>query len=190
MADPVLALEVLYDKVCARFTAEGPANVAQPFGWRFVNQQHVGHRIVWVPGNPAGAVGRLGPARNPGGDPRSLATLHENFYVVISAQDPTSAEDERLQYRVTRLLRDYWFRAVYLAAYGTFAIESEEWLVDQKERRFGTALRVIGSIQSKVPDEAPAGPDYELAPVDTAAELGVSELDVTETLTVAPDDGP
>lgn len=188
MADPVLALELLYDAVVARFTAEGPANVSQPFGWREVAKQRVNARIVWVPGNPIGAVGRVGPARNPGGDPRSIGTLLENFYVVISAQDPTAPENERLQYRATRLLRDYWYRAIYLAARGTFTIESEEWLVDKLERRYGTALRVIGSIQSKIPDEAPDGLDYELAPDDTEAEIENSELDNTETITAAPTD--
>lgn len=188
MADPILALERLYDAVVASFATEGPAGVAQPFGWRSVAQQRVTARIAWVPGTPPGAVGRLGPARNPGGDPRSLATLNENFYVVISAEDRTAPEDERLQYRATRLLHDYWFRAVYLAAHGTFAIESEEWIVEKLERRYGAAIRVIGSIQSMIPDEAPDGIEYENAPADTDAELEVSELDATEMIAVAPTD--
>ncbi len=183
MADPVLALELLYDAVVARFALEGPV-CAQPFGWRFVAQHHEGARIVWVPGNPAGAVGRIGPARNPGGEPRSLGTLAEQFYVVISAQDATAPENERLQYRATRLLRDYWFRALYLAARGTFTIETEEWLVDKKERRFGTALRVVGTIQAMIPDAGPGEPETEDAPAGTGAELDVTELDNTETLIV------
>jgi hypothetical protein len=190
MADAaVLALELLFDNVVARFTAEGPT-ATQLFGWRWVAQHHLGPRIVWVPGNPSGSIGRVGPARNPGREPRSLGTLNENFYVVISSHDAAEPENERLQYRATRLLRDYWFRAVYLAARGTFTLDSEEWLINQLERRFGTALRVTGSIQAMLPDVPPDGPETEDAPADTVAEIGVSELNVTETLTVAPDDVP
>lgn len=185
MAEPVLALEVLYEAVKTRFLLEGPLNVAQPFGWREVAKQHTGARIVWVPGNPLGAAGRFGPARNPGGDPRSLGTLIEQFFVVISANDPSDPENERLQYRATRKLYDYWHRAVYLAVHGTFALDAPEWLgADSPERRFGTALRVVGTIEAKIPDAAPSGVDYELAPDDTSVEVGVSELDNTETLTV------
>lgn len=182
----MLALEVLYDAVVARFALEGPAGVAQPFGWRYPAQQHVGSRIIWIPGDPDGAVGRSQPARNPGGEPRSLATLEERFHVIISSFDPTAPEDERLQYRATRLLRDYWFRALYLAARGTFAIDSEEWLTEKKERRFGTAIRIVATVQSMVPDLPPTGEATEAAPADAEAQIDVEELDNTETLTVAP----
>jgi hypothetical protein len=188
---PKLALEFLYDSVLTRFALEGPANVAQPFGWRQSAQQHVGHRIVWTPGNPMGAAGELGPPRNPGGVPRSLATLLEYFYVVISAQDPSAPEDEKLQWRVTRQLYDYWLRAVYLAAYGTYAIRAQEWNTSKLERRFGTAIVVIGTIQSPVLDVGPDGTDGSVfAPADTNAVIENSELNVTETLTVAPTDVP
>jgi hypothetical protein len=185
MADaPVLALELLYEAVKVRFLAEGGPAAAQPFGWRSVAAQHVGPRIVWVPGNPLGAIGRIGPPRNPGGDPRSLGTIYEAFHVVISSQDPEDPEDEQLQYRTTRLLYDAWHRAVYHAAFGTVALESPEWLIEKLERRFGTALRVVGTIQAKIPDVGPDGPPYEDAPDDTSAEVAVTELDNTETLIV------
>ena len=191
MADPVLALEKLYDDCVARFAAEGPfvsgsTPVPQLFGWRYVAQHHVGPRIVWVPGNPLGAAGRFAAPRNPGGDIRSLGTLVEQFHVVISSNDPDEPENERANYHATRVLHDYWFRAIYLAAHGTILVDSGEWITEKLERRFGTALRVIGTIQSKLPDVAPDGPDYELAPDETAAEIAVTELDNTETLTVEP----
>lgn len=173
MAD-VLALEHLFDAVVARFTAEGTVAV-NAFGWRVPAQHPVGARIAWVPGDPAGNVGVVLPARNPGRNPRPIATLSELFTVEISAQDPTAPEDERAQYRVVRLLRDAWHRAVHLAVHGTFAIRSETWLIDKKERRHGATLRIICSIEAMVPDEA-----QETAPVDTSAELDVEELDVTE----------
>jgi hypothetical protein len=198
----VLALENLYDAVCARFLAEGPfllpslppgdptpANTPVPnlFGWRFVAQHHTGSRIVWVPGNPLGVAGRYGPPRNPGGEPRSLFTVFEQFYVVISSNDPAAPEDERKNYHATRMLHDYWARAVYLAAHGVLTLESPEWITDKLERRFGTALRVLGTIQATVPDEGPDGPPYVDAPADTKAEIDVTELDNTEHLTVELD---
>lgn len=190
-AEPVLALERLYDAVVARFAAEGPYNVAQPFGWRFVAQQHMGPRIVWVPGSPVGQIGRVGPPRNPGGIPRSLGTLYENFYVIISSQDPEAPENERLQYRITRLLHDYWYRAVYHAAHGTYELQLEEWQTDKLERRFGTALLVVGTIQAALLDVAPGDElGGGVAPADTAAVIDDSLLDVTETINVAPDDAP
>lgn len=182
---PVLALELLYDAVQKRFELEGPFGVSQPFGWRPPAQQHIGPRIVWIPGDPVGTMaGVIGPARNPGGAPRSIGTIDERFTCVISSQDPSDPENERLQYRCTRLLADYWYRAVYLFAHGTFEIEGEEWLIDKKERRFGTALRVVGTIEAMLPDLGPDGSDFEYAPADTEAAIDVTVLDNTETLAV------
>src|SRR5215471_19128547 len=164
-AAPVLELELLYDAVVQRFLVEGPIGVEQPFGWRFVAQQHVGPRIVWVPGSPVGAMGRIAPPRNPGREPRSLGTLLEQFYVVISSQDPTAPEDERLQYRTTRLLHDYWYRAVYHASHGTFELQLLEWQTEKLERRFGTAIVVVGTIQAALLDVGPGGLDsVDVAP--------------------------
>lgn len=195
-ADPVLALEVLYDKVVARFAAEGPyynaAPVPQPFGWRYPAQQHVGPRIVWVPGEPQGSIGQIGPPRNPGQPARSLGTLLEYFHVIISSQDPEAPENERLQYRTTRLLHDYWYRAVYHAAYGTFEVDREEWVIDKLERRFGTALVVTVILQAKLPDLAPdaAADGGPYAPEDTEVQVDDSLLDVTEQLKVKGTDTP
>lgn len=183
---PVLALELLYDAVVAQFAADAYA-CAQPFGWRPSAQQHVGRRIVWVPGDPVGGLGLIGPVRNPGGEVRSIGTLFERFHVIISAQDPEQPENERLQYRVTRLLHDAWYRAVYLAAHGTFTIDSEEWITKYKERRFGTALLVVGTIEAMLPDLPPDGESTSDELGDGAqAEIDVTELDNTETLIVAP----
>lgn len=185
MADPVLALELLYDAVRARFTLEGPVNIDQPFGRRFLAQQHVGSRIVWVPGDPEASLGSIMPARNPGRDPRPLATIDEMFFVTISAQDPADPENERLQYRATRLLFDLWHRAIYLAAHGTYELAAPLWIDVKRERGFGSAIQVTGSIQAMVPDLPPDGIPYQYAPADAAAVVDVSELDNTETLSVA-----
>lgn len=183
MAD-TLALENLYNNVVARFTAEG-TSCSNSFGWREPDKQMTASRIVWVPGDPSGNAGQDGPARNPGNNPRSLGTLNELFHVIISSNDPTDPTNELKQYKATRLLRDAWHRAVYLAARGTFAIQSEAWLIDKKVARFGTALRIVVAIQSMIPDEP-----LETAPVDTVADITVDDLDQTETLTVSATDTP
>lgn len=181
----VLALEKLYDDVLALFAAEGTFNVEQPFGWRRpAEQSATAARIAWVPGDPSGNAGVVGPAKYPGRNPRSLATLKERFYVTISAWDPAEPENERLQYRITRLLRDGWHRAVYLVAHGTFTIESETWIQVRNERRLGSALRVVCTIEAMVPDEA-----AEAMPIEgSKAVIDVSDQDVTEQLTVNAED--
>jgi hypothetical protein len=125
-----------------------------------------------------GSVGRVDPARNPGRNPRALATLRELFTCTLSASDPGDPENELAQYKATRFLFDAWFRAVYLAAHGTLTVERSDWLIRHNDRRFGTAMRVVCSIQAMVPDAALDG-----IPIDTRAVTGVSELDVTETQT-------
>lgn len=184
MAD-TLALEYLYQQVTTLFTNEGTtvfgAAVDQPFGWREENKMLTGPRIVWTPGDPSGNAGKMMSARNPGRLPaRPLATLLELFTCTISAEDPSSPEDESLQYKCTRLLFDAWLRGVYLAARGTYTIESVGWVDRQKERRFGAALRVVGTVQAMIPDS-----QLPSAPVDTSAVIAVHEFQVTETQTDA-----
>lgn len=156
MAD-VLALEKLYDDVVARFAADG-LQAVNLFGWRqpALVQTYIPGRITWVPGDQTGAAGVVNPPRNPGRSPRSLATLRELFTVTITAADPSKPEDERAQYRMVRLLRDFWHRAAYHAAHGTFSIQSERWVINErKERRYGAALRIVCSIDAMVPDSPP-----------------------------------
>jgi hypothetical protein len=176
----VLALENLYLSVVARFALDG-TDAKQPFGFAKPTKQTIGNRIAWVPGDPQGKIGALGPARNPGGNPRSLATLLENFHVYISGSDASAPRDEFAQYKATRLLADAWLRAVYLAAHGTFEITATEWLVANPEMNFGGLIRITGMIQAPVPDEL-----IETAPTDTRGVLTVDLLDVTETLETGP----
>jgi len=185
MAD-ILALPKLYADVVARFALDGTL-VAQPFGWRSPFEQTDAARIAWVPGDPRGNAGVVGPAKYPGQLPRrSLATFFERFHVIISTYDETDPENELAQYSATRLLRDVWHRAVYLAAHGTFTIDSTNWYGERIERRLGAALLVVCTIESTVPDEA-----LESMPLEGArAVIQVSELDVTETLTVEAEGTP
>lgn len=163
-----LAVEVLYAAVVARFVAEN-VGATNTFGWRTPEQYAEGNRIAWVPGDPNGVIGVTGPARNSGAvNPRSLGTLRELFTCVISASDATDPENELLQYKAVRVLRDLWFRAVYKAAHGTFQIRDEKWITTKNERRYGAALRVVVELEAKIPDIV-----RELAPVDTTANIDV-----------------
>lgn len=177
----ILALPALVDAVTARFEAELDAPPAQSFGWREPARQPRSHRIVWVPGDDEGdALGEVSAAKYPGRNPRPLATVHELATVYLEAVDTSARENERAQYVAARLLFDAWLRAVYLAAHGTYRIESVRWVTGAKERRYGAAIRVLLSIEAMVPDEA-----HELVPADAHAEIDVEELDVSETMTTA-----
>lgn len=168
------ALPTLFDAVVARFDLDS-TSVEQYFGWREPQKHKTARaRIVWVPGDE-GAVGDVRAARNPGNNPRSLATLAELFTVYVSANDPQFPEDERKQYEATRRLFDAWYRAVYLAAHGTFEVASLAWNISKNERRHGTELVCVCWIESVIPD-AP----YALAPADTEAQITTSLQDVDE----------
>lgn len=184
-----LAVTHLFDEVVARMDADAAAQdppvapVPQVFGWREPARQPHAPRIVWVPGDDeSGDVGELGPARNPGGNPRSLGTLHELVTVYIEAVDPSAHENEIAQYVAARLLLDAWLRAVYLTAHGAYSIERTQWVNTRKERRYGATLRVLLSVEAVIPDEPAV-----LAPTDTRALIDVEELDVTETMEAAPE---
>lgn len=188
MAD-TLALEKLYQDVQARFAQDGTI-ADQPFGWRAAPQQANAPRIVWIPGDDeTGELGVIAPPRNPGRNPRPLGTLQELFTCLISAQDPGNPEDEAAQYKATRLLFDAWYRAVALSSFGTFAIQRAKWIKvgTVTQRRFGAGIRVLGTVQAMIPDAVMVG-----VPVDTTAVIGLSELNVTETQTIAaaPADDP
>ena len=172
------ALPLLFDAVVGRFELED-TNAANLFGWREPQKHKLERaRIVWVPGDPGDNVGELGAARNPGNNPRSLATLRELFTVYVSDRDPQFPEDERKQYEATRALYDAWYRAVYLAAHGTFLVTSLTWNTTKNERRHGAELVCVCWIEAMIPD-AP----YTLAPPDTEAEITDSLEDVSEIVT-------
>ncbi len=181
----VLALPKLFDDVKELMDDDAAAAippttpVPQSFGWREPAKRSGTRRIVWVPGDDeSGDLGKLAAAKSPGRNPRPLATLGELFTVYLEAQDPAAPETERNNYQIARELFDAWLRAVHLSAHGTYAIVSARWLIEKNVRRFGTTIRVLGTIEAMVPDAA-----LETAPVDTHAEIDTSELNVTETTT-------
>ena len=79
----------------------------------------------------------------------------------------------------TRALFDAWYRAVYLAARGTFSIVSAEWVTGNPvnsivQARHGGAIRVVLQLDAAILD-AP----LESAPTDTAAVV-TSTMDATD----------
>lgn len=174
-ANGVLALEIMYDRIAARFTADSVA-CEFAFGWKAPPRQGrlPAAHIVITPGDPSGKLAKSHTgARYPGQiDRRSVGGMWELFTAYISAHDPTAApDDERAAYRATRLLYDAWLRAFYLSGFGNFTIESDKWITTRKEGRFGASLEVVGGILAVIPDSV-----VTLAPVDVKAELTESLL--------------
>lgn len=176
----VLAVALLFEAVTARFAAEG-TEVPNVFGWREPTKHRTTtHRISWVPGDD-GALGDMGPAKQPGRNPRSLGTLRELVTVYLEAQDASAPEDELAQYTATRLLYDTWWRAVYLAGRGTVAIEKQSWVTAKLERRYGAAIRVVLAVEGMVPDEA-----QPIAPLGVRGVVDVELEDVEEQVESGP----
>jgi hypothetical protein len=155
MAD-TLALEQLFEDVVHRFDDEGTC-VPNVFGWRKPAERGgQQNRIVWVPGDTAGSAGDLVGARQPGRNPRPIATLMETFTVYLEARDIVNMDlqNELQQYKAARLLFDAWYRAVYLSSTGHNLVEikSVAWMVDRKVRPHGATLRVVCTIQAMIPD--------------------------------------
>lgn len=177
------ALEYLFDRVSAQFAADG-VKAVNVFGWRepFKYPDEVDSstdRIAWVPGNPAGKLGRIAQPSGPGGVPRKLATLFELFTCTIEAADLSDPENERAQYRAARLLFDAWYEAARRAAYGILTIVDDEWVNTSLERRYGAAIRVVCTIEAAIL-EGSASRALKMPP--TYARLQVVELDNTEIL--------
>src|SRR5690606_2142778 len=172
------AYEKLIEDVRADFAERG-LGVPNIFGWRGPAQQlKPGSRINWVPGDhTSGDLGKVGAPKWPGRHPRPLGTLGELFTVTITGIPSAGhLDNEAKQYRETRLLFDAWYRAVYNAAHGTFAIQRAAWIVNRKERQAGAAIRVLLELQAKLSDAT-----------DTAAAEMPLGADLAMKLNVSPD---
>lgn len=189
----ILALEQLYTDVKADFT-EDSATTAFAFGRKEVTKQinqgtGRANRIVFVPGlYPSGDLGKDLPPRNPGRNPRSIATLGEVFTVFVWAYDgtaaipatdtepavPAAAENEFKQYKAARLLYDDWRAALYRATHkdeeldeptvARVTILDQRWVTEKNERRFGAEIQVVCVIEAMVPD-AHSASEYVAPPI-------------------------
>jgi len=187
-----LAIPHMFDAVAARFALEG-TEVPMVFGWRTPAQRPATlPRIAWVPGDD-GKVGTIAPVRQPGRNPRPLATLVELVTIYCEAADASAHTNERAQYIAARLLFDALYRAIYLAARGTFALVDLRWVDERKELRYGATLRALFSVEAMIPDAplatAPAGAravvDVELLDLDEQIETGPPAAE-TLVATLAP----
>lgn len=164
----VLALELVYEDVKARFALEAP-DVAVVFGWRSPpNQLTQGtgraNRIAFVPGEAEKAGSYVG-ARAPGRNPRPLRTFIETCTVYCWAFDGATkalANSDLAQWRAARLLHDAAIRAIELAMRkGSIAnlsrvpFTSPRWVKPDGERGFGAELGFVLSLESAVTDALP-----------------------------------
>jgi hypothetical protein len=175
-----LALPNLFDRVVARFAAEG-TNVPMTFGWLAPFEQlRTNQRITWVPGDESGSLGTIGAPKYPGGQERQLSTLYELCTLHIVAFDPAARSDERAQYQMTRELFDALSRAIYLEAHGTYKLSAAKWVQGDRVLRAGASIRVLLELQAPNTDTA--------LTTETVAIVGASiddaSLDVTETVEV------
>lgn len=188
-----LALEHLYQSVREYFTFN-QINAVNVFGHREVGRiDEALPRIVWTPGDPGGAVGEVGGARNPGSYPQPVANLAELFTVHIVGHDTRDPESELAQYHVTRQLYDIWLVAVYRANGANFRVRSQAWVKGRTvDRSYGAMLRAVCEVQSPIVDALPdeplvgaldAGQANAVAVVPTDADLTVSLVTSTD-----PDD--
>lgn len=143
-------LKLVHD-VRARFKLEGtPAEVL--LGAREVTKQvnqGAGRaaRVVFVP-----IGGRYAAPRNPGRNPRPLATWLATAEVHVWGYDGTKTNDEEAQIEAAWTLHDAVVRAIYLAAHGTFTLDQPKWNNAVVERTFGKEMIFTLSIECPVMD--------------------------------------
>ena len=151
----VFALTTLFNAVKDDFESNGvTANVI--FGRREPSKttnQGPGraNRVVFSPG-VNGRMGSYGPARNPGRNPRPIATLLEMATVYVWAFDGSAPNDEAVQYEACRLLHDAVVASIYRAAHGTYEISDAAWVVSRTERQFGYECTFTLALQGMIPD--------------------------------------
>lgn len=181
-------IEAAFNAVVKRFDDEG-VDAENRFGWRESARTKLpNRRIVWIPGDPVGSIGNILAPKVNIRPYRSLGTFAELFTVEIGAFDPDAPEDELAQYRATRLLYDYWYRAVYHAS-GAPSIVSMSWETRRNERRKGALLRVIFALDANIPDQSadPADGLCTLTSEDGLRAEGELELlDATDHFETAP----
>ena len=111
-------------------------------------------RVVFQPGDDSGRAGTWGSARQPGRNPRPLATWKELFVVFVWSIDHEAPDDELKQYESTKRLFGLVYAAMYRAAYGTIAMGNPAWVVRglHDERFNGAELRVECTLDSPIFD--------------------------------------
>lgn len=198
-AQPDIALAALFKATRDAFAADSVA-IPNEFGWRTptYNSKAVDGRVCWVPGDPQGEAGVIGPAVRPGRAPaRPLATLVEQFSVYVYGANVSEKTEEIEQYNAARKLFDYWYRSAFNATYaigngGRIALLKLAWVIEKKERPHGACLRALMTIEGAILDEpmtfAPATTNADLDTGLTKADGDVITTSDGEVI-IAPDAG-
>lgn len=181
--DPRTPLEVLFDAAEVSFRADGGI-AGWSFGWRerwTSAKTEDGRRVVWVPGDLSGGLGKLEAAPMGGAHPRQGWGLWEAGSVYLSAVESPASKgtDERLQYRAARELFDRVAWAIRVSMPGLVELETPRWITDQEAARRGAALVVVVRVRSAI-----VGPVPDAVATSTRARLEVSELGEMETIVV------
>lgn len=164
-----------------RWVQNAPTDPDFAFGSREPAKRGSISRIVFVPGQD-GRAGTLSQARFPGRNPRPLFTFDELVSVYVEGFDNDHAEDERAQWKSTRLLADAFLSALHAVAHGTWELVDAQWLVERSTRRHGYTLVLVIAVQSMVPDEP-----YMTAHVPRSATTTLSVPPGTVLDTEGPD---
>lgn|SRR5512133_11179 len=190
----ILALQVLYDLSSVDLKSRDE-DIDIQFGWRKPARQQLSpKRIVWVPGDESGSLGKeLGATKapitgGPNGAARNLADLDEFFNVQIQAHDTLCPDDELGQYTFTRLLYDMWRACVYRACHGEkrvgqVHIDSARWVINNTtEFRRGATIVVTARIRCPIPDDAHAWANPRIVKVTPGVgDLRAPDIDVSQT---------
>lgn len=167
-----LAIPHLYDAVAAHFAAEG-AQIPMLFGWREAAEQlRSDVRIVWIPGDPAGNLGRVGPPKYP--SKGQLLTVFELVTVQITAAVTAELSTSRAQYQRVTEVRDQFLSALHRSAVGTYSVTQALWMGMHADavRRWGASIKLVIEVQSPVTADCFAGEPVLL----DAAELQTAEI--------------
>ncbi len=135
---------------------DDPAPIKCVFGWREPNQQvnqgpAGAARVVLSPGDDSGKVGSSEPAKLPGRNPKSVATMAELVTLYLWAHDPVEKTDLG-QWRACRRLHDV-VMPIVIRTFTTRQKEiSKTWVRPDLERRFGAEMRVVLAVEAMIPD--------------------------------------
>lgn len=144
-------------------------------------------RFSWTgPGGISGSGGVVGAYLGAGvyfsADLASAGvfTIGTTYAFTTTAAVVKPSELDFDHWKATRILYDSWYRAVYRATFGRFTIISTDWVRPRKEGAWGATIRVVGAIESMIPDSATGA-----APADVGADI-TAELNTLSEDLIAP----
>ncbi len=110
-------------------------------------------RVVVVPGDDTGKLGKLLPAKDPGHNPRCIYTFAEMGEVHVWGHDPAAPDDELAHYRIAWALFERVLRAIRSSQCGRIELSDPKITVTPVERVFGCELVFLVTVAARVLDE-------------------------------------